>query len=228
MATRPRQNESGSVSNTEPLDTTSTSSATIALNTRPLEPTQTDPSQSEELSFDEYLEELNPEGSKIVIPRGGQMTQESGIEVLKNFAEKVGISYNQSIIAMSILFQTGGTNRSCDGNLQTELAGKTIKLATLRSSLRECKQKGGERKLARLYGSEIFRVAQKLNIPGNLYKKCTRLNPGKNISEIESYWLSDFQIDNPDCPVGTMSLIQQVFDDRKANKISKPPKKNKN
>lgn len=226
MATRPKKNESDSVANTEPANTTSTSSAITALDTESPEPTEsTEPSQSEELPFDEYLEEFNPEESKIVIPRGGQMTKESGTEVLKNFAEKVGISYNQAIIAMSILFQTGGTNRSCDGNLQTEFAGKTIKLATLRSSLRECKQKGGERKLARLYGSEIFQVSQKLNIPGNLYKKCTRLNPGKNISEIESYWLSDFQIDNVDCPVGTMSLIQQVFDDRKTNKISKPPKK---
>lgn len=169
----------------------------------------------------EYLETVTLSEVKASIPRGGQIDLELGQQIIKNFSEKTKLDEFQALLAMAFLFQTGGTNKSCDGNLETEIFSKKIKLSTLRSSLRECKLKGGERKLARLYGTEIFEICQKFKIPGNLYKRSSRLNPGKNISEMESYWLSDFQIDNPDCPVGVTSLIQQVFDDRKNNNSKK-------
>jgi hypothetical protein len=115
------------------------------------------------------------------------------------------------------LFQSGGTNRSCDGNLQISIFGKDIKLANLRKILNECKLKANERKLARAIASEIAIISKEFKIPGNLAKKITRDFPERKFTMEELVWLSEFQVDNPECPEESRKLISDCLKNRKVN-----------
>ena len=80
----------------------------------------------------------------------------------------------------------------------------------------------GERKLARTLATEIFEVAETLEIPGNPYQKIQKLNLKKTFSLTEKVWLSDFQSDNEDCPLELRELILISF---KSNKEKRKKKK---
>ncbi len=105
------------------------------------------------------------------------------------------------------MFQSGGTSRGCDGNLEVTAFGKTIKLSSLRKSISDKKCKAGERKLARTLASEIAEISIKFIFPGNLTKKISRSYPQRKFTILETAWLSDFQVDNFDCPEEFRRLI---------------------
>lgn len=114
-----------------------------------------------------------------------------------------------AIIAM--LFQQGGTARSCDGNMSVTLFGKTVKLAELRKILKQNSCNKAERKLARALAQEIYEVARIIEIQGNLYQKIQKQNLERVFTVEEKIWLSDFQSDNNNCPVALRILIQNTF-----------------
>lgn len=124
-----------------------------------------------------------------------------------------------------MLFQAGGTNRSCDGNLQVSIFGKDIKLASLRKTLTENKLKASERKLARSMASTIAKIAEEIGIPGNLAKKITRDFPERKFTTEELAWLSEFQVDNSDCPEESRKLISDCLKNNKNNTGANRPKR---
>jgi len=121
------------------------------------------------------------------------------------------ITDEQATVIIAAHLQQGGTARSCDGNTSVTIFGRTVKLATLRKSLKLAGHKGSERKLARAMASTIFYVCSELNLEGNLSSKLTRLNPERTFSDTEKIWLSDFQCDNPECPPALRQLINKSF-----------------
>lgn len=150
----------------------------------------------------------------ISLPRNTSLKLSQVDLVLRNFAGKNKLSVNQSKVIIALLFQSGGTNRSCDGNLEISAFDKTFKLASLRKSLSDCKFKGCERKLARALSSEIAFIAKTYEVPGNLTTRIQRMHPEASISLDISVWLSDFQSSNPDCPVVAKNYINESFDRR--------------
>ena len=148
----------------------------------------------------------------IPLPRSIVLDQAKTNEVLENFAAKHELTVPQAIVVITILFQSGGTNRSCDANLQANLFNKNIKLSSLRKSLAVCKVKDCERKFARSLADEIAKVASFYKIPGNLSLKIQRLKPQLgNISMEILVWLSDFQSSNPNCPPIALGYINEAF-----------------
>ena len=120
-----------------------------------------------------------------------------------------------SLIAIAILLQSGGTTRGCDGNLQTTIASKPYKLSQLRKALSESKLKNCERKLARTLAEPIAEIAFKFSIPGNLSKQIIRAHPERSFTAEETVYLSDFQADNPNCPEIIRRFILEAFDTKK-------------
>ena len=83
----------------------------------------------------------------------------------------------QKVIAiLAMLFQQGGTARSCDGNMSVTLFDVTIKLADIRKVLKTNSCNKAERKLARSLADKIFEIAKIMDIPGNLYIKIQKQN----------------------------------------------------
>jgi hypothetical protein len=195
----------------------------------PTDPTPTDSSapgavpvdsgQGEDLQS--FLEKNASELNNIAIPRNTILNPNQVDEVLEIFSKKHELTTNQSKVVITTLFQAGGTNKSCDGNLEVTAFGKKIKLASLRKSLAECKLKGCERKLARALANEIAMIAKKLSIPGNLAIKAQNLKGSELITMDIQIWLSDFQEKNTSCPLEARKLITEVFQTRKNTAVKK-------
>lgn len=122
---------------------------------------------------------------------------------------------------LAILFQQGGTARSCDGNMSIRIFDQDIKLAQIRKILKENSCNKGERKLARSLADTIQEVCLIMEIPGNLYNKIQKKDLKRSFTMEEKVWLSDFQSDNENCPAELRELILQTFKKEKFSKTSK-------
>lgn len=65
------------------------------------------------------------------------------------------------------------------------------------------------RQWARTYATEIFEVSSHFSIEGDLAKKVARNRP--EITQEERYWLSNFQMDNPNCPQNIRDLLMEHY-----------------
>lgn len=64
-----------------------------------------------------FLAELAAQKEKIISPRMGQMGHESAQTILKEVQLKYELkSTDYALVIIALLFQQGGTSRSCDGN----------------------------------------------------------------------------------------------------------------
>lgn len=129
----------------------------------------------------------------------------------------------QALSILAILFQQGGTARSCDGNLSTTIFDREFKLADIRKILKQMSCNKAERKLARTLATEIQEIALLMEIPGNLYLKIQKNDLERNFTAEEKAWLSDFQSDNENCPVGLRNLIIDTFKNSKSANKKKIP-----
>lgn len=164
-------------------------------------------------NLDDYLKNLDETQKRNVsIPRSTTLNPDQVEIVIESFSTKNNLNRNQALVVISALFQSGGTSKGCDGNLTIEAFSKSFKLATLRKSLTDNKCKGKERKLARTLADEIYKISTHFGFEGNLTKKIKRIFPDKEINLSESYWLSDFQVDNPNCPEKLRNLILSSFE----------------
>lgn len=161
----------------------------------------------------EFLKTVNTD--QVVLPRNTSLTDSQAKESLNAFAEQQKLNINQATIAVALLFQSGGTAKSCDGNLSVTIFDQTIKLAYLRKALTTAKCKSSERKLARFMSSDIAKIAQVYQLPGNLSKKIIRNHPNRTFTMEEKVWLSDFQVDNESCPEILRNFISETFNQRK-------------
>ena len=119
--------------------------------------------------------------------------------------------FEEALAAIAILFQQGGTARSCDGNMKIVLFNKEIKLADIRKVLKRLSYNKAERKLARTFANEIHEIAVLMDLPGNLYLKIQKKNLERKFSIEQKAWLSDFQSENEKCPAELRNLILETF-----------------
>lgn len=133
-------------------------------------------------------------------------------KILKDLQTNHQLDDPEKVIAiLAMLFQQGGTARSCDGNMSVTLFDITAKLADVRKVLKTNSCNKAERKLARSIADKIFEVAKIMDIPGNLYVKIQKQNLERAFTDEEKIWLSDFQADNENCPIALRKLIQETF-----------------
>jgi len=128
-----------------------------------------------------------------------------------------------AIPVLAMLFQGGATARGCDGNMVISIYDKEFKLADIRKILKEASCNRAERKLARSLADQLHEVSVLMELDGNLYKKIQRTHLDKKFDQSEKSWMSDYQADNPNCPLQIRNLIVETFQSRKKN----TPKKDK-
>lgn len=176
----------------------------------------------------DFLSSLNKEKNNVKLSRSNTFTLAEVDYILETIKNEIGLSsLDEAKTVIAILFQQGGTARSCDGNMSITVFEKTVKLATIRKILKQCNYARGERKLARTLASDIYLICEKLEIPGNLSQKLKRLGTSTvKLEPNEEIWLSDFQNLNPSIPDKLRNLIEDSFK-TKQPKQQKPPKKRK-
>jgi hypothetical protein len=159
---------------------------------------------------------LSEEKKQIVGPRSSKLSEDSVTKILELIKKKYKLTeLGEAIAVLALLFQGGGSARSCDGNMSIFIFKQEIKLADIRKILKEASCNRMERKLARSLADNIHSVSVTLELNGNLYKKIQRENMDMIFDIEERAWLSDFQADNLNCPIGLRAFISGTFQKRK-------------
>jgi hypothetical protein len=158
------------------------------------------------------LEKLKNEKQQFIPARTAKLPTGVTEAILKDIQKFYELESREETIAiLAVLFQQGGTARSCNGNMSIVLFKKTCKLAEIRKILKQNSCNKAERKLARTLANEIKEIAEVLDVPGNLYAKIQKLNLNRKFTVEEKVWLSDFQSDNENCPIELRQLILETF-----------------
>jgi hypothetical protein len=182
------------------------------------------------LSVSENLKnKLQIEKNNYVTARSSRLQPGVVDKILTKIKENFKLANNEEAASiLAVLFQQGGTARSCDGNMSIRIFDQDIKLAQIRKILKENSCNKGERKLARSLADTIQEVCFIMEIPGNLYNKIQKKDLKRTFTMEEKVWLSDFQSDNENCPAELRELILQTFKKEKSSKTSKKTTKSKN
>ena len=83
-------------------------------------------------------------------------------------------------------------------------------MGTVRKAMTDINWKHTLRQFARTKGAFIYTVASKYSIPGDLSQKLGHLDP--SLTQEELYWLSNFQMNTPNCPSKVKVLLKNHFD----------------
>lgn len=151
-----------------------------------------------------FFRQLERERENMRLPRGKTVTQAEFDSFITEFNRlKTAL---EAKTAIAVLLQQGGSARSCDGNMTIRLFEIDFSLANLRKTLKTVKLNKAERKLASTFADDIHDFCSAFKIPGNLTQK------------FETYWISDFQINNPNLDNKLRGYIQSTF----AEKSSTP------
>lgn len=155
---------------------------------------------------------LLKEKDVFVASRTSQLQRGTAELLLEKIKEELKLGDRSEALSMlAVLFQQGGTARSCDGNMNITLFGKECKLADIRRVLSRNSCRKAERKLARTLANEIREICLLMEIPGNLSLKIQKSNIERTFTIEEKVWLSDFQADNDKCPTELKKLITETF-----------------
>lgn len=155
---------------------------------------------------------LEKEKNNYVATRSSKLQPGVVTRVLKKIVEQYKLtSPEEATAVLALVFQQGGTARSCDGNMSVKIFDQEFKLASIRKILKDCSCNKSERKLARSLANEIKEVALIMELPGSLYNKIKKKDLSKNFTIEEKVWLSDFQSDNENCPAELRTLILDTF-----------------
>ena len=77
-------------------------------------------------------------------------------DILKKIEKQHNLNtQEEAIVMLALLFQQGGTARSCDGNMTVTIFDQEFKLANIRKILKDCLYAKGEHKLARSLVNDI-------------------------------------------------------------------------
>lgn len=170
----------------------------------------------------EFKTKLQNEKNNYVMTRSATLQPGVVTEILKKIQEQYKLeSVEEAAAVLALLFQQGGTARSCDGNMSVTIFGTEIKLSNIRKILKQNSCNRGERKLARSLANQLYEISLVLELPGNLYNKIQKKDVSRNFMINEKVWLSDYQSDNENCPAELRNLILETFRKGNANKKTK-------
>lgn len=140
------------------------------------------------------------------------VSQAEGNKLVVDVALEYDISPQESFLAIAVICQKGGTSKRAQGNIFAVLNdNKKIDLAMIRAVEKKSGTKFTLRQFARTYATFIHKISYKFALAGDLAKKISRKYP--NLSAKDCIWLSNFQMDNEDCPQVLRGYIMEHFKD---------------
>lgn len=160
------------------------------------------------MTFDinDVLNELNI--NEDTPPAAMVSTEESQI-LIKGIATKLKCSENIAYGLLCIICQKGGTSKRAQGSVYAISDSYKLDLTQIRTIMKETGLKFTLRQWARTNASNIFKISAKYSIEGDLAKKLSRED--ESISTEEKYWMSNFQMDNPDCPSQVRKKLMEHY-----------------
>lgn len=139
-----------------------------------------------------------------------KISSDDGNSVINAIADALDISSLTAFTLIVLICQKGGTSKKAQGDIYAIVDGKKLDLTTLRRIIQEKKLNITVRKWARTYAQEIFDFCCIHSIDGDLSKKIGRSHP--NLSPEDKVWLSNFQIDNENCPERCRKMLVEHYE----------------
>jgi hypothetical protein len=141
------------------------------------------------------------------------VTNETGSRFIQALSEstKGKLDFGKTLIAVSIICQKGGTSKNAQADIYANVDGHKVTLRDIRDVIRDKNFRFTLRQWARTYATQIHKIASRYSIIGDLAKIISRKH--KTISQDDLYWLSNFQMDNDNCPIYLREYIIEHFNE---------------
>lgn len=137
------------------------------------------------------------------------VSKEDSDKFITLLAAKTKMDPVATFTGVCIICQKGGTSRKAQGTVYAVVNGIKMDLNLVRNVINELKIGFTLRQWARTYASEIYEVSQYFDIEGDLSKKIARNSP--SVTAEERFWLSNFQMDNPNCPQNVRNMLMAHY-----------------
>jgi hypothetical protein len=129
-------------------------------------------------------------------------------------SQALQIEPNVATTVLAIICQRGGTSRKAQGNINAFVNNRNFELAQIRRIMSDNKLRFTLRQYARYNATRIASICNHWSIEGDLAKKISRNSKSpiaQNLTISEKIWLSNFQMDNQDCPEQLRELIVEHY-----------------
>jgi hypothetical protein len=130
-------------------------------------------------------------------------------KLISAISTEMNMTADQAALGLAIICQKGGTSKKAQGTIYAVIDGNKIDLNTVRRIMREKGLAFTLRQWARTHATEIYEVSAHFSIEGDLAKKVARNKP--EVTQDEKYWLSNFQMDNPNAPQNVRDMLMDHY-----------------
>jgi hypothetical protein len=166
--------------------------------------------------FELDLEEIKKFSVEKTTP-AAYVSANKGEILIKKVAEALGTSDQTAFVLICIICQKGGTAKKAQGNIYAVVNGKRLDLETLRKLMKTIGFDSTLRQWARTYCKQIFSICKIYDIPGDLAKKLGRSSDDLQADDL--IYLSNFQMDNEDCPRRVKELLMKHYNEMFQKKV---------
>ena len=158
------------------------------------------------MKFDDIKGKINSIDSET----NAALISEADTNYLVNAVAKAAIMEPEEAAgAIAIICQKGGTSKKAQGTVYAIINSKKLDLALVRRVMNDHKCKFTLRQWARTNANLIYEMCSAFSIEGDLSKKIGRNHPELGLEE--RVWMSNFQMDNPDCPANVKELLMAHY-----------------
>ena len=136
-------------------------------------------------------------------------------KLINILAKQLSCSADTAFVILSLICQKGGTAKRAQGNIFTIVDGLRVDLNTIRELIKKHNLNITIRQWARTNATNIYIVCETHSVRGDLAKKLSRNRP--DLQESDLIWMSNFQMDNPDCPENVRRLLLDHYNNMFSN-----------
>lgn len=133
-------------------------------------------------------------------------------EILDKLKKKYQFDDAEVYVAITVVLQRGGTNKSAGNTAKVTLRDKSLTAQDLQNTINVIKKNATNRQFARTLANEIAQVALQLNIEGDLANQMRFEFP--DLTQEEAIWCSNFQTTNSQCPERVRNWLVQNYKNR--------------
>lgn len=137
------------------------------------------------------------------------VSEEDSKTLIEAISKETQWNTTQSVTALAIICQKGGTSKKAQGTVYAIVDGKRVDLNMIREVMKKSGCKFTLRQWARTHAFDIYKVAAYFGIEGDLAKKIARNSP--EVTQDEKFWLSNFQMDNNNCPQNVRDMLMKHY-----------------
>lgn len=144
------------------------------------------------------------------------ITKEAFDALIRDISITYSCSPAAGLVGLFSTLQAGGTNKNKRSNVKITVAGCSFESKKVNELIAKHCKEFTPRQFAVYFRNDIFKLSKIHDITGNAYVSLRRNYPDviTDTNQVEKYWASDFQIDNPACPPLIRQGLRQRYNEK--------------